>query len=1108
MVTTDRAGASRPAGGAADDMQPRGDSDGGSERGMAPAAPSSSGWASQDTALVGRQQPTSGPMAASSAPSRRLTGAGGSGVRVFLRVRPLLQRELEAGVCVSVNEAENRVKVFSGGKAIESACDGVWDETTTQAAMFESLAESTSSLLHGLNVTVLAYGQTGTGKTFTMLGGNYLNTGDKAASMTESNEIEAAMSAHAGVIPRLVTQLFNQVNAVKLTGRLPGEEAPLGGQGQIMVSYLEIYNEKVYDLLNPKQTRNLRGDDKDLKQSRINLEVRDNHIPGLTMCTVSTAAEVMLLLRAGNRLRAVRHTNMNQHSSRSHAIVQITLQRSHGGRTVQSKMNLVDLAGSERWDIHDTSAARVAEMTSINQGLSALASVVASLQRGQSRTGKQGAPAHVPYRDSKITHVLMNSLGGNCKTTLIATLSPSLISAEENISTMRFADRVRAIQNHAVAKERNDPGLVLEAKEAEIQRLRGLLSMVAGSDAVNVHTLKESFDAVSRELEHSRQELAAARRAVEEERQKRLEAESQLEGRAGSESGVDPRLAHMATFRTVSANLYDAVHGASGSPTWDSGPPSPALPPIFEAEAQDQDSPFHPPELQHPAAGTQAQPKRAELPRQRAAEVPESLPAGVDPNGALAGLLSSSQGAAMPPPAEALPRPSLLSDRRASDEQIEPLLKILTDDSPVLSPIGRHLPEPYLPSASAAASYAAADIGIPNHQQQQQQQHAAAASQVQQAGQAHQPMQHGLAAAPVAAMVSPHSTSSPVQPYREQLPPQPAVRTFATQPQASAEHSAAQQQSPQRSPAQAGPVAFGFKGTDAGAGPLYVQHVTSEPLSPTLSGAAQRWDGPPRQEEAAPQKELFAIGGILAEITQIRSELRQLIKGQHYGPQYHQEYQDSQQQPLPVLPHPYGSQAPARGGHPRGSKTHPVAPAGVRHAYASHMHPAPGPGRHSTAPNKAQRRQSLPAVPARNGRAGPTGRPSPGSAPEKQQPRRQISQKSQPRISFPPVASQPRTSQAAQPGSKAPQKASPPRTKKAAPSYASPPGRSRIPGGAPTRARQSPKPAGAQSGGNVGEWIYIMGSRASHVKAAKMAELDSVARFNLADKNSVAHMFI
>jgi kinesin family protein 3/17 len=207
------------------------------------------------------------------------------------------------------------------------------------------------------------------------------------------------------------------------------------------------------------------------------------YCPDLTSVVVASAAAVMALVRKGNRNRTVRQTEMNEHSSRSHTILQLRVeQRTAGGggggadvgaegehgALVTAKLNLVDLAGSERWRDPDAmEGERLSEMTSINTSLSALASVIAAL------TDKRRT--HVPYRDSKLTHLLADSLGGNCRTTVIATVSPAATAFEETCSTLKFADRTRSVTTYASANLKADDTMTVDRLQKEVKRLRSML---------------------------------------------------------------------------------------------------------------------------------------------------------------------------------------------------------------------------------------------------------------------------------------------------------------------------------------------------------------------------------------------------------------------------------------------------------------------------------------------------------------------------------------------------------------------------------------------------------------------------------------------------------
>ncbi|KXZ45004.1 hypothetical protein GPECTOR_59g611 [Gonium pectorale] len=330
----------------------------------------------------------------------------------------------------------------------------------------------------------------------------------------------------------------------------------------VIVSYMEIYNDRLYDLLQPYKPFSTR-DPADMNQRRAVLEVREDargatYVPNLLCVKVKSYKSVYQLIAKGNRNRAVRHTEMNQASSRSHAILQLVLEQwprgGADGTVIRSKLNFVDLAGSERWSTAAAAAAameagggaaaaaaesllgdeRISEMTAINGSLSALGSVVAALTERR---------PHVPYRDSKLTHLLQDSLGGNCRTTLLATLSPSQDAFEESCSTLRFADRARAIANNPVVNASRDVGSILALKEREIARLRAMLAQMAaeqgtggGGDGGKVAVAAAGSDDVASRLA---EELEATRRALQLERALRAELQQRLHTHVGLGGGGD-----------------------------------------------------------------------------------------------------------------------------------------------------------------------------------------------------------------------------------------------------------------------------------------------------------------------------------------------------------------------------------------------------------------------------------------------------------------------------------------------------------------------------------------------------------------------------------------
>ncbi|XP_062867429.1 kinesin family member 4 [Trichomycterus rosablanca] len=347
-------------------------------------------------------------------------------VRVALRCRPLVPKELNEGCqcCLTFVPGEPQL-VVGNDKAF--TYDYVFDPTTEQEEVFNaSVSPLLSGLFKGYNATVLAYGQTGSGKTFSM-GGTY----------TSAQENEPTV----GVIPRVVRKIFQE------------KAKRADCEFVLFVSYLEIYNEEILDLLCPSKDKPVISIREDPKEGI--------KIVGLTEKAVFTAQEMVGCLELGNSARTVGSTAMNAASSRSHAIFTINLEQRRGGDKndmMVSKLHLVDLAGSERQKKTKAEGDRLKEGISINKGLLSLGNVISAL----GDDSKKGT--FVPYRDSKLTRLLQDSLGGNSHTLMIACISPADSNIEETINTLRYADRARKIKNK--------PVLNVDPRATEMKRLK------------------------------------------------------------------------------------------------------------------------------------------------------------------------------------------------------------------------------------------------------------------------------------------------------------------------------------------------------------------------------------------------------------------------------------------------------------------------------------------------------------------------------------------------------------------------------------------------------------------------------------------------------------
>ncbi|KAI1726451.1 kinesin motor domain-containing protein [Ditylenchus destructor] len=381
--------------------------------------------------------------------SRPQTSAGGGEtVKVVVRCRPMSQTETAQGHrrIVSTDPQRGLIEVENPKESeIPAKCftfDSVYDENSKQIDLYvETFRELVDSVLNGFNGTIFAYGQTGTGKTFTMEGSR------------DNAELR-------GVIPNAIDHIFQHIAQSK------------NQQYLVRASYLEIYQEEIRDLL-----------DKDSKK-RLELKERPDigvYVKDLSSFVTKSVREIEHVMSVGHSNRSVGRTNMNEHSSRSHAIFIITIECSEVGPDGQShirvgRLNLVDLAGSERQTKAGTVGERFKEATKINLSLSALGNVISALVDGKS--------SHVPYRDSKLTRLLQDSLGGNSKTVMVANIGPASYNYDETLGTLRYASRAKNIKNQPKINEDPKDALLREFQD-EINRLKGLLEKRTGSGSSN-----------------------------------------------------------------------------------------------------------------------------------------------------------------------------------------------------------------------------------------------------------------------------------------------------------------------------------------------------------------------------------------------------------------------------------------------------------------------------------------------------------------------------------------------------------------------------------------------------------------------------------------------
>uniref|UniRef100_A0A3Q1F2F3 plus-end-directed kinesin ATPase n=1 Tax=Acanthochromis polyacanthus TaxID=80966 RepID=A0A3Q1F2F3_9TELE len=376
----------------------------------------------------------------------------GASVKVAVRVRPFNSRETSKDSKCIIQMQGNTTTILNPKAPKEPAKTfsfdySYWSHTTPEDPCFASQnlvyndigKEMLQHAFEGYNVCIFAYGQTGAGKSYTMMG-----------KQEEGQE---------GIIPMLCEDLFEKINEDSNKEEL---------SYSVEVSYMEIYCERVRDLLNPKNKGNLR--------------VREHPLLGpyvedLSKLAVTSYTDIADLMDAGNKARTVAATNMNETSSRSHAVFTIVFtQKKHDSETdlsteKVSKISLVDLAGSERADSTGAKGTRLKEGANINKSLTTLGKVISALAEVSKKKKKSD---FIPYRDSVLTWLLRENLGGNSRTAMVAALSPADINYDETLSTLRYADRAKNIKCNAVINEDPNNKLVRELKD-EVARLKELL---------------------------------------------------------------------------------------------------------------------------------------------------------------------------------------------------------------------------------------------------------------------------------------------------------------------------------------------------------------------------------------------------------------------------------------------------------------------------------------------------------------------------------------------------------------------------------------------------------------------------------------------------------
>ena len=375
-------------------------------------------------------------------------------IRVLIRVRPFLndieyqqqqqqyQSTRNTVPAIQISSDQKTISVHSN-RSIQCRYDHVFHPQSEQNDVYQHAKYVVEAVLTGKNGTIFAYGQTGSGKSYSMFGA------------------DGGIDLHPGIVPRCIHDIFLCLAASSSNANTNKYKS------SVYVSFLQVYNEQVFDMF---QSKGL------MKPLDIREKDGDVVVVGLKQYYTQNLEQCLALIKAGLQNRTVRETSMNHASSRSHSILQIMIEQERDvfldcgtGNSVRrhericSKLNLCDLAGSERWGVAGMGDEQISELTNINSSLHTLGRCIAALAKqsqsqfhsrqdsgngGRERVKFSPKKVHIPFRDSKLTRVLQDSLGGNTKTCLLATLNPSVVCGDENICTLRFADRAHQVRGN------------------------------------------------------------------------------------------------------------------------------------------------------------------------------------------------------------------------------------------------------------------------------------------------------------------------------------------------------------------------------------------------------------------------------------------------------------------------------------------------------------------------------------------------------------------------------------------------------------------------------------------------------------------------------------
>ncbi|NXP22917.1 KIF27 protein, partial [Scytalopus superciliaris] len=456
-------------------------------------------------------------------------------VKVAVRVRPLLSKEILHNHQVCVRLVPNAKQIIIGKDHVFTF-DFVFGKSSTQEEVYTvCIKPLLVSLTEGYNATVFAYGQTGSGKTYTI-------GGDRIASVAVHEK---------GIIPRAIQELFQHISENRNI------------KFHVKVSYIEVYKEELRDLL-------------ELETSVKELHIREDEkgntvIVGAKEFQVECADEVISLLESGNAARHTGTTQMNEHSSRSHAIFTISICQKQSAESqkdtdaardlIASKFHFVDLAGSERVAKTGNTGERFKESIQINSGLLALGNVISALGDPKRKS------VHIPYRDAKITRILKDSLGGNAKTVMITCISPSSLDFDESLNSLKYANRAKNIRNKPVVNYNPEKDRIDEM-ELEIRLLRDALQnqQVSNQHLHNLNKEKARISSLEEQLTRLQVQYFSYRNCVDEAFPFLVDLNDNVSLRSSQRDRLQSWITMVQKVRKEALNIQETDTGTETSP--------------------------------------------------------------------------------------------------------------------------------------------------------------------------------------------------------------------------------------------------------------------------------------------------------------------------------------------------------------------------------------------------------------------------------------------------------------------------------------------------------------------------------------------------------------